>query len=506
MNRYAVAAALFGVLFFGIALTTTGAAVPEVRLTVDDVTVSPETPTAGEPVTIEATVQNSAGSTQAVEIDRVAVVENGEQLVDATGIGSLAIGDGTTVPLTTTFDEAGVHETTVEFTGTDEDGETVTVSQPLTVVVEGGAPSIETRNVTAVAGAPTNLTMTVGNPTEATLRNVVVSLDGPGLVGEIDRRVVPAIDPGAETPLTFRLRPESAGETLLETTISYTTAAGTEATVTSSEILQIRPREDRVAVRVTTQEPAREADGTDLGVDVAGILDQQNDDEQSDDSDTGVRVTVSNVGNAPITDVVLDPRAGDRSLGPRPVTDVLAPGTEESVVVSLERTPAAEVRFEVQYNTGGNESTASTVYRPTPNQGAVTVTGVDLERNGEDLVITGDIGNRGEGEVTGVVVAVDEAEGVSPSYPARDFFVGSIDGDGFAPFELTATVDANATHVPLEVEYLVAGDERTETARFPVEGATETGGNGGPSALVIGFVLVVLVAILTAGGLWYRRS
>jgi uncharacterized membrane protein len=505
MNRYAAAATLLGVLFFGVALTTTGAAVPEVRLTVDDVTVSPETPTAGEPVTVEATVQNSAGSTQAVEIDRVAIVEDGETLVDASGIGSLAIGDGTTVPLTTTFDEAGVHETTVEFTGTDEDGETVTVSQPLTVVVEGGAPSIERRNITAVAGAPANITMTVGNPTQATLRNVVVSLDGPGLVGEVDRRVVPSIDPGEETPLTFRLRPESAGETVLETRMSYTTAAGTEASVTSSEILQIQPREERVAVRVTTREPAQDSQGTDLGVGVAGILDQQNNDQESEESESGVRVTISNVGNAPVTDVVLDPQAGNRSLGPRPVTDELAPGTEESVVVSLERTPAAEVHFEAQYNTGGGESTASTVYRPTPNQGAVAVTGVDLERDGEDLTITGDIGNRGEGEVTGVVVAVTEAEGVSPSYPARDFFVGSIDGDGFAPFELTATIDENATHVPLEVEYLVAGDERTETVRFPVEGATETGGSGGPSALVVGFVLVVLVALLAAGGLWYRR-
>ncbi|MEF8821396.1 MAG: hypothetical protein V5A52_03900 [Halovenus sp.] len=506
MNRYAVATAVLGVFFFGIALTTTGAAVPEVRLTVDDVTVSPETPTAGEPVTVEATVQNSAGSTQAVEIDRVAIVEDGETLVDAGGVGSLAVGDGTTVPLTTTFDEAGVHEVTVEFTGTDEDGQTVTVSQPLTLVVEGGAPSIETRNNTAVAGAPANITMTVGNPTEATLRNVVVSLDGSGLVGEIDRRVVPSIDPGEETPLNFRLQPESAGETLLETNMSYTTAAGTEATVTSSEVLQIQPREERVAVRVTTREPAQESGGTDLGVGVAGILDQQNNNEESEESESGVRVTVSNVGNAPVTDVVLDPRAGNRSLGPRPVTDELAAGTEESVVVSLERTPAAEVRFEAQYNTGGGESTASTTYRPTPNQGAVAVTGVDLERDGEELVITGDIGNRGEGEVTGVVVAVDEAEGVSPSYPARDFFVGSIDGDGFAPFELTATIDENATQVPLEVDYLVAGDERTETVRFPVEGATETGGNGGPSALVIGFVLVVLLAILTVGGLWYRRG
>ncbi|MFC6721471.1 hypothetical protein [Halobacteriaceae bacterium SHR40] len=506
MNRYAVATAVLGVFFFGIALTMTGAAVPEVRLTVDDVTVSPETPTAGEPVTVEATVQNSAGSTQAVEIDRVAIVEDGETLVDAGGVGSLAVGDGTTVPLTTTFDEAGVHEVTVEFTGTDEDGQTVTVSQPLTLVVEGGAPSIETRNNTAVAGAPANITMTVGNPTEATLRNVVVSLDGSGLVGEIDRRVVPSIDPGEETPLNFRLQPESAGETLLETNMSYTTAAGTEATVTSSEVLQIQPREERVAVRVTTREPAQESGGTDLGVGVAGILDQQNNNEESEESESGVRVTVSNVGNAPVTDVVLDPRAGNRSLGPRPVTDELAAGTEESVVVSLERTPAAEVRFEAQYNTGGGESTASTTYRPTPNQGAVAVTGVDLERDGEELVITGDIGNRGEGEVTGVVVAVDEAEGVSPSYPARDFFVGSIDGDGFAPFELTATIDENATQVPLEVDYLVAGDERTETVRFPVEGATETGGNGGPSALVIGFVLVVLLAILTVGGLWYRRG
>jgi hypothetical protein len=503
MNRHAVVAVLFVSVFLGVSLATSGAAVPEVRLTVDDVSVSPETPTAGEPVTVEVSVQSSVGSNQAVEVDRIALVDDGETVVEARNLGALAVGDGISVPLTATFDRPGVHELTAAFNGTNEDGTAVNVSRPVTVVVEDGAPSIEMRNNTAVAGVPADIPLTVGNPTEATLRNVVVTLDGPGLVDEIDRRVVPSIAPGEETTLGFRLRPETAGETVLETNMSYTTAADTEASVTETEILEIAPRDSRVAVRVTTQEPPPENQGSDLGVDVGGILDQQSEEPESPDS--GVRVTVSNLGNAPVTGVVLDPRAGNRSLGPRPVADRIAPGTEESVVVSLERTPAAAVSFEAGYSAGGSRATATTTYNPTPNQGSVAVTGVDVEQDGEDIVITGDIGNRGSGEVTGVVVAVEEAEGVSPSYPARDFFVGAIDGDGFAPFELTATVDENATAVPLEVEYLVAGDERTERVRFPVDTDPIGGDGDGPSATVIGLVGVLLLAVFGVIVLFYRR-
>ncbi|MFW5974401.1 MAG: hypothetical protein ACOCPZ_03385, partial [Natrialbaceae archaeon] len=92
------------------------------------------------------------------------------------------------------------------------------------------------------------------------------------------------------------------------------------------------------------------------------------------------------------------------------------------------------------------------------------------------------------------------------AYPRRDFFVGAIDGDGFAPFELTATIDENATHVPVSVEYVVNGDERSETVELPVEDGPDGDDGGGPSTVLVGMVVVMLGALLAVIVLFARRG
>jgi hypothetical protein len=481
--------------------------VPAVRLTVSDVAVEPATPTVGEPVTVPITVASSAGSTQPVEVDAVTLLDGDERVASATDLGALATGDSITVPLTTTFDSVGERTLTARLRGTNARNETVTVTRPVTVVVEQGAPAVEMTTNATVAGVPATIPMTVSNPTEATLRNIVVTLGGEGVVGEIDRRVVPSLDPGEATGLSFRLRPSRAGEALVEANVSYTTAAGTRATTSMTDTLPVDPLEESVSVRVSSADAEQETQDTDLGVGVEGILDGGgNQQSESDSSEGDVRVTVSNLGNAPLRNVVLDPRVGEESLGARPVTDSLAPGSEESVIVSLERTPPSEVVFEATYDVAADSSNAVATFDPAGTRGGVAVTGVDLETSGQRLEITGDIGNPGGSEVSGVVVSVDAAEGVSPAYPRRDFFVGAIDGDGFAPFELTATIDENATSVPVTVEYVVAGDQRTETVEFPIEDGPDSDDGGGNSPVLVGTVVAMLGSLLAAIVLFARRE
>ena len=480
--------------------------VPAVRLTVDDVAVDPATPTVDEPVTVPITVASSGGSTQPVEVDSVSLLDGDEEVAAATDLGALATGDSITVPLTTTFDSVGERTLTARLRGTNARDEPVTVTRPVTVVVEQGAPAVEMTTNESVAGVPAEVPVTVSNPTEATLRNIVVTLGGDGVEGEIDRRVVPALDPGEASALSFSVRPTGAGEALLEADLSYTTAAGTQANTSMTDTLPVDPLEETVSVRVTSADAEQESQNTDLGVGVEGILDGGNQQSESDSSEGDLRVTVSNLGNAPLRNVVLDPRAGNQSLGARPVADSLAPGSEESVVVSLERTPPTEVVFEATYDVAADSASAVATFDPAGTRGGVAVTGVDLETSGQRLEITGDIGNPGGSEVSGVVVSVDAAEGVTPAYPRRDFFVGAIDGDGFAPFELTATIDENATHVPVTVEYVVAGDERTETVDFPIEDGPDSDDGGGNSPLLLGAVVAMLGSLLAAIVIFARRG
>jgi hypothetical protein len=505
MNRRARILALC-LLFPAVALVAPAAAdVPDTSLRIDAVTLDPAPATADVPVTVETTVANSRGSASAATIDSVSLAVGGETIATERGFGALSPGENLTAPVTTTFDSAGPREVTITVTGTAADGTELTRSRTRTVVVESGEPTVEITHDSAVERAAAGVSVTVGNPTASRLRNIVVSLGGTGLDTVRDQRVVPALDSGASQTLEFTVRPTVAGEALVEATVRYRTAAGTIAETTRSRALPVAEREETVSVRVAAVDDGGAQSGNaglgvqvPDGIDLGGVAAQQEPTPEGD-----VRVTVSNTGNIPVRDVVLDPRAGNESLGPRPVTTTLAPGTEETVTLSLSRVPSA-VRFEITYQATGEQSTAVAEFDPLSNRGAVTVTGVNIERRGDTFTITGDVGNPGQGAVSGVVVAVEGGEGVSPAYPGRDFFLGELQGDSFAPFELTATVEQNATAVPVEVSYLVAGEQRTRTVALPVEGVSESSGGGGFPVELAAIVALLVVGALALAIVWRR--
>ena len=119
------------------------------------------------------------------------------------------------------------------------------------------------------------------------------------------------------------------------------------------------------------------------------------------------------------------------------------------------------------------------------------------------MLITGNTGNVGDAQVTAVVVSAGESEHIAPAYPQRDYFVGSIESSEFAPFELTAEVNAeNVSEVPVEVTYRTAVEKRTQTVILPYnndlgsEGAQEgtrlgSFGTGAILSLLVGFILLV---------------
>ncbi|WP_336328676.1 hypothetical protein [Halovenus sp. HT40] len=486
--------------------TVVVSAVPAVRLTVDDVAIEPETPTAGAPVTVPITVASSGGSTQPVEVDAVELRDGNETLASAEGTGSLSAGESITVPLTTTFDRPGEKRLSARLRGSNANGEPVVVTRPVQFVVEPGAPTVEVNNRSAIQGTASGISVTVSNPTEVALRNIVATVDGGGLEGVVDRQVIPTLAAGAQANVEFTVRPETAGEALLRTNLSYTTAAGTSATREHSTVLSVPPLEEDVSVRVETDTEDQDQQNQDLGVGVDGILDGNNQQQEDNGRPGDVEVVVSNLGNAPIQNVVLDPRAGNQSLGARPVADELAPGSEQSVTVSLARTPAAEVVFDTSYDIGVNSSTATATFDPAGSRGAVSVTSVDIESGDGEVEITGDIGNPGGSPVSGVVVAVESGTGVQPVYPNRDFFVGEVDENAFAPFELTAAVEENASSIPLEVTYLVDGDRRTRQVELPIEEPVTDQPNNNPPAILVGGVVLALLMLFSVIVIFIRRE
>lgn len=513
MNRLALSV-LFVLLAVLASVSITGfstvGATPDAQLVIDDVTVEPETPTTGAPVTLTASVDSSPGSDEIVSIDAVELRHDDETVINATTVGSLSPGDGLTAPLTTTFDEPGEYDLTVRVHATNSTDGTMTVDRPVSLVVESGAPQLETNTDDVVNETPSTVETVVANPTEAQLRDIEVTVGGNGFDGLTDRRVVSALDPGEERELQFEIQPDSVGELELETVASYTTGAGTVSEIARSDTLTAVEAEYDVSIEVSTiadpDEPEETVDDIgDIGIDIPGIGGGDGDGTEPGQANSDVGVTVSNVGNAPVTNVVLDTRTNNESISTRPVTMELSPGEEQTLPISLAQL-TGDPTFEASYTAGSTRESVSTTLERQVQPGAVAVTGVDLDRDDETVVITGDVGNTGGGSVTGVVVAVEDGDDVTPSYPARDFFVGEIEGDGFAPFEVTASVGENATHVPLTVSYTVDGADQTEAVSLPVEGLDDDEDDDGLSSLVlVGLALVLVGLVVVVLGILLRR-
>ena len=114
--------------------------VPDARLVVSDVTVTPDAPDPGNTTTVEFTVENSAGSASAVTLDRIELRDSDRfsaTHADAEDLGSLSVGDDVTLELTSAFSEPGVKELELHVETETAAGEQVTVTRPVTIVVGG---------------------------------------------------------------------------------------------------------------------------------------------------------------------------------------------------------------------------------------------------------------------------------------------------------------------------------------------------------------------------------
>jgi hypothetical protein len=481
-------------------------AVPDARLTVSDVTVAPGTPVTGAPVTVTVTVSNGGGSPSAVDVREVRLVDDGDVVARSAEPGALSPGGTLTVPLTARFDDPGLRDLTIQVIGIDEDDERVEVRRPLSLAVEAAPPLVEFNTTTLVADAETDVGLTVSNPTTDTLRNVVVSVSMPNGEAPVARRTIAALAAGADQGLNFSVSPTRVGASTLQVTVEYTTASGTRATETYQHSVRVDSLVDDVGVRVTTLPPEESGEpaqpGGQLGVllgSSAGGGDTTRD-QNADEEVAQVSVTVTNFGNTPISRVVATPRivGGDReTVLPRvSVPGPLAPGEEATVTVPLERAPGGDLRVDVTYEVASESSSATGRFDFRPRTGAVRLTGVDLAVSDGVLTITGNAGNTGRGSVTGLVVSVGDAPGVAPAYPQRDYFIGTVDGSEFAPFELTAQVDENASAVPVVVSYTVDGDTREERVDLPLSGVEreDRSNQEAPLTLWLGVVGVVVVA------------
>ncbi|MFC6727013.1 hypothetical protein ACFQE1_22055, partial [Halobium palmae] len=168
------------------------------------------------------------------------------------------------------------------------------------------------------------------------------------------------------------------------------------------------------------------------------------------------------------------------------VVESLPPGATRTVqlgVSNLDGPTSVTVRAAYEVDGRTNRTVEQTV-EVRANPGRIQLTGLDSADEGDYLRISGSASNVGLQPVDSVIVRVLPVEGVEPSPPNREYFVGTVPASDFVSFDVSAQVGANVSQVPLEVTYLSDGTRRSETVEVPVEpavGSGAVGGSGGGS-------------------------
>ena len=318
-----------------------------------------------------------------------------------------------------------------------------------------------------------------------------------------------SLSPGDEVTLDFPASFDEAGSYDLELRIDGSDEDGRTVTVT-------RP----VPVDVGTAGPDIEVSAervhmieTDDGVEVGGVeelLGASSDDEM--EPTTAIEVQISNFGSATARDIYVRSSGESQNYTRLPVSDV-SPNTSETVVFETKQFDTDELlTFEAAYRLStdrpdSERRSAETTYEYRPGADSLVVTDMSIERDGNQLLLTGNAGNIGETELEGAVVAVGDGASVTPSSPQRDYFIGTIPDSDFVTFDLTATVDEGTTPetVPLNVQYRADGVQYERTIEVPYDEQAVDTDNGG-SLFSSGIALSGLLVIGTGGYLWRRRQ
>lgn len=486
MNRSAVAAVL-AVLAVGAVVGVGVTTADSVPVKIPSVEVTPQSPEPGEQVSFAATVVNEGNNDYEINSVAIRKPDPFEELVRVDQLGVVPGGGEVKVPLTTTFDESGTHTLRVWVYG-EYGAETVNRAFPVSLVVSQSGPQIDADAASdSVVGVDSEMTLTVSNGETTEMRNVEVVLDGDA---EFDdpRRVVSQIPQGEDRTFSFTAAPTTTGGTV-NATIRYVAEGG-----------ETREVERQFAV---------DADGLREEVGLSATI-------AGDGATPPIAATVSNLGNAPLSDTTLTVREADtgEAIARRAVDSVL-PGTERRVAFNLSDVEATELTVTADYETGDRTGSVEQTLDYETLPGEVTLTGVDVERDSGKLQITGSASNVGLTPASAVVVRVLPAGGVEPARPFEEFFVGEVPSSDFASFELYATVDG-ADAIPIEVSYVVDGERRTKTTEVGVgsiDSAAESSqsqedqsDDGGLPLIAIGAGAVVVVFALAGMGYAWRNA
>ncbi|WP_233255122.1 COG1361 family protein [Halopenitus persicus] len=254
---------VLAVLGVGVGTVPLPAAADDPQVQIAGVAVSPDTPTTGEPVTLDVEIANLESSADAVDVTSVHVRTSGS--ADRHGqtgeIGYVAPGGSVEVPLSATFEEAGTHFLTVYVSVRGANGVQQAYQYPVSVEVEEPVATADLSATTAADGESATVTFTNYGNVNASAVALSAAVDGE----VVDRTHVTDIAPASNGTATVDL--SGVRSDAVTFTATYT-AAGAEHSVSRTVDLD-RPVDGEV--RLTGLEVVPAGSGVRIQGDAANL-------------------------------------------------------------------------------------------------------------------------------------------------------------------------------------------------------------------------------------------
>lgn len=424
------------------------------NVVVSNVTVSPETPEVETPTRITATIENLESSDSSIRIQHVRVIDStgtrSDIISSVSSPGAIGVGGRMDVPVVTTFETAGQKELRIQVYGVDGSGTAFEFEHPVVVQVDE-EPRVQLQfdmdDPVRNAESPFEVMVTNGESSELTSMQLTVS----GQTVERPVRMINASLPrGGERRFSDDVTFTESGSQPVEATLQYVTVNGVVQTVSTTETVEVEPL----------------TESTDLDLET-----------RNDNGTAIIQATIANDGNAPVEDVTLE--ASDESgtaVATATIPDI-APTESASRTFDSGDVPNGSLTFDAAYTVAGNDrtQTATIDFRPA-SSGLIQLTGVEAQSLGSVTTITGSAANVGLADADAVVLSVQPAAGVEPAGPSSSYFIGTIENSDYISFELSARLSGGEETVPVQVEYTVDGERRSQVVRVS---AASSGGFGG---------------------------
>lgn len=336
------------------------------------------------------------------------------------------------------------------------------------------------------------LAVSVANTSPNELRGVSVRIEADDARVVTPKRVTSSLQPGGGATFNYTLEDVSPGSEGFDIWLHYTDTEG-------SRHGEYRAR--------TVDFPASSEVHPDVAIGA---------DEVSPGGRTKVNLTVANGLDESIRSMTVQVAPEDFSVSePRRVASGLQSGQARAFVfqASAASSGRTEVPVTVSYTTESGvqrsfEQTLGLTMEAVRNPARVTLTELRVTAEGDRLTVRGSASNVGGGDATGVVVSVEDGDGVGPASSESTFFVGQVPASDFSSFEVAAELRSDEpVEIPIRVSY-AADDDRTNrtmdvryvpnvTTETPVEQSGGGGGDGGSlPAIAIGALVVLTVGVV----------